>query len=246
MPTKSQFEPRKKAVLGNPELANADHIRSGFPALDCALGGGLPRKGVVLLELDSHVNTSVAMAFLERLVSNFISTGNPVLMQPFDWMDPRSIMNYIGSSMPSGKKSLFKILWIGKVNGLSDNVMPLGKKQHASDPSIAAVVKMKQKYPGKILLNIMGTDIMQRSYGPEGVRAGFENLLSDLRAHADLSIAVISHSQDDMLEYLSEVSDMHIRVLMINGTLFLQSLVPESILYAIVFEKDGISLEPVV
>jgi KaiC/GvpD/RAD55 family RecA-like ATPase len=243
-PVKFKPEPRKKTIAGD-GIATADHVRSGYPVLDSSLGGGFPRKGLVLLELDSHVNAAVAMAFLEKMVSNFVSNNNPVLFQPFDWIDPHAIMNYLGPSMPAGKKRLFKILWTGKVGGMADNIMLPDKKQHA-DPSIAALAKMKRKHPGRLLLNIMGTDIMQRSYGQKGVRSGMENLISDVRASADLSIAVISYSQEDVLQYLSEVSDMHLRFLMINDTLFLQSLVPASTLYSVVFDGCQISLEPVV
>jgi KaiC/GvpD/RAD55 family RecA-like ATPase len=243
-PAKFNSGPRKKTAVSG-DIATADHVRSGYPALDGSLGGGFPRKGVVLLELDSHVNTAVAMAFLERMVSNFVSTGYPVLFQPFDWMDPRAIMNYLGPCMPAGKKGLFKILWVGKVSGMSDNVISPDIKRYV-DPSIAALGKMKQKHSGRLLLNIMGTDIMQRSYGQKGVRSGMENLMADMRTNADLSIAVISHSQGEVLEYLSEVSDMHLRFLMISGTLFLQSFVPASTLYSVVFEGQQINLEPVV
>jgi KaiC/GvpD/RAD55 family RecA-like ATPase len=243
-PVKFKPGPRKKTAIDN-GIATADHIRSGYPVLDGSLGGGFPRKGVVLLELDSHVNTVVAMAFLERMVSNFVSSNNPVLFQPFDWMDPHTIMNYLGPSMPTGKKSLFKILWTGKVGDMADNIILPNKKQH-NDPSIAALAQMKLKHPGRLLLNIMGTDIMQRSYGQKGLRTGIETLLSDVRTSADLSIAVISYSQEDVLNYLSEVSDMHLRFLMINDTLFLQSLVPASTLYSVVFDGYKISLESVV
>src|SRR2546428_7157555 len=216
-------------------MATADHVKSGYPALDGSLGGGFPRKGVVLLELDSHVNTAVAMAFLERMVSNFVSSNNPVLFQPFDWMDPRTIMNYLGPSMPSGKKSLFKILWTGKVGGVADNIMLPEKKQH-SDPSIAALAQMKQKHPGRLLLNIMGTDIMQRSYGPEGVRSGMENLLSDVRTSADLTIAVISHSQEDVLDYLSEVPAINRLFWLLTKSRSLQPLAPAPPLFSRGFE----------
>src|ERR687887_1789102 len=44
-----KFEPRKRIITANAlELASGDHIRSGFPNLDAALGGGFPRKGLVL------------------------------------------------------------------------------------------------------------------------------------------------------------------------------------------------------
>ena len=243
-PVKFKPEPRKK-VQASDGLATTDHVRSGYPALDSSLGGGYPRKGVVLLELDSHVNTSVAMAFLERMVSNFVSADNLVLFQPFDWMSPQAIMDYLGPSMPVGKKGFFKILWTGRAGDTNGNIVSLVKKQH-SDPCISALAAMKKKHPGKLLLNIMGTDILQRSYGQKGIKSGMENLMSDVRTRADLSIAVISHSQKEVLEYLSEVSDMHLRLLMISDTLFLQPIVPASTLYSVVIDRHQISLEPVV
>jgi hypothetical protein len=133
------------------------------------------------------------------------------------------------------------------VSGLSDNVMvvPAQKKQ---EPLLAAAAAMiKQKHPGKLLLNIIGIDIMQKSpLNSKDIRHGIEQLMSAVRA-SDLSIAVIGRSQKDMLEYLSKISDVHLRLLMINDTLFLQVLVPASTLYAVVFDgRSGISLEPVV
>jgi hypothetical protein len=155
-------------------------------------------------------------------------------------------MNYLGPCLPAGKKSLFQILWSGKVSGLSDNVMvvPAQKKQ---EPLLAAAAMIKQKHPGKLLLNIIGIDVMQKSLpNPKDIRHGIEQLMSAVRA-SDLSIAVIGRSQKDMLEYLSKISDVHLRLLMINDTLFLQALVPASTLYAVVFDgRSGISLEPAV
>jgi KaiC/GvpD/RAD55 family RecA-like ATPase len=243
-PVKFMPEPRKK-IAADQKIATTNHVRSGYATLDGSLGGGFPRKGVILLELDSHVNTSVAMAFLQKLISNFVSAGNLVLFQPFDWMDPHVIMNYLGPSITSDNKSLFKILWTRRIADMSNHVVSPDKKRQ-SEPSIAAIVAMKQKNPGKLLLNIMGTDIMQRLYGKEVIKSRMESLLSEVRTHADLSIAVISHSQRDVLEYLSEVSDMHLRILMINGTLLLQSLVPASTLHSVVFDGYEINLEPIV
>lgn len=243
-PIKFKPKPYRNIAVSN-SIASADLVRSGYPSLDSSLGGGFPRKGVVLLELDSHVNTAVAMAFLERMISNFLSAGNPVLFQPFDWMNPHDIMNYVGSSMPVGKRDLFKILWTSRVAGMADNIIPIEKKPNG-DPSIAALGRLRQKHRNKLLLNIMGIDTIQRSYGQKGIRNGMENMMSDMKTTADLSIAVIRHSQQDVLEYLSEVSDMHLRMLMISDTLFLQLLVPSTALYSVVFDGQQITLEPVV
>ncbi|MEW6605079.1 MAG: gas vesicle protein GvpD P-loop domain-containing protein [Thermoproteota archaeon] len=243
-PIKFKPEPHKKIVVSN-GIASADHIRSGYPVLDASLGGGFPRKGVVLLELDSHVNAAVAMAFLERMIANFLSAGNPVIFQPFDWMVPQSVMNYVAPSIPVSKKHLFKILWTGKAVGMADNII-LAEKRQNRDPSVAALCRLRKKYPNKLLLNVMGTDIMQKSYGQREIRSVLENMMADIKTNADLSIAVISHSQHDLLEYLSEVSDMYLRLLMISDTLFLQSIVPATTLYAVVPGGHQITLEPVV
>ena len=245
MPIKPQQHPRKAAGGFVAPKPSSERVPSGYHALDCALGGGFPRKGVVLLELDSHVNTAVAMAFLGRMASNFVSTGNSVLFQPFDWMDPGAIAGHMGQDI-AGRKE-FRIMWTSKVSGMPNVIAPEGK-QKPFEQSLAALDKIRQKDGGrKLLLNIIGTDMLQK-LGAKDVRTGMENLLSATRAGADLSIAVVRRSQEDMLEYLSEVSDMHLRLLMINGTLFLQPLVPASTICSVVFDDSGyqISLEPVV
>lgn len=251
-PIKFQPESRKKVTRSFSDgIASSDHIRSGYPTLDASLGGGFPRKGVVLLELDSHVNTVVAMAFIERMVSNFVSAGNPVMFQPFDWMDPQTVMSYVGPSIPPSKKDLFKILWTGRVGesmtAIKKNVITVNKKkqQDGTNPSVLALSKLRKKYHNKLLLNIMGTDILQKFYGQREIKNVLENMMADMKSNADLSI-IISHSQHDVLEYLSEVSDVHLRLLMISDTLFLQSLVPATTLYAVVPDRHEITLEPVV
>ncbi|MGI0028417.1 MAG: RAD55 family ATPase [Nitrososphaera sp.] len=228
--------PRSKA-----ELFGSRHVSSGYKMLDDALRGGFPKKGIVLLELDPHVSTSVAMAFLGGLAINFISNGHPVLFQPFDWIDPRAIMDYV-EPLPRGKKNLFKILWTRKVTGMRNNVIV---QSQTHSPSLAAVANLKKKYPTKVLLNIMGTDVIQQSNAGKGFMSMMTELMLGARA-GDLSIAVLSGSQKEMLEYFSEVSDIHVRLLLINDTLFLQPLVPASTLYAIEFSTDHINLEPVV
>ena len=239
------FQPHKRTTVDS-EIATGEHVRSGFRALDAALGNGFPRKGLVLLELDSHMNMTIAMAFLERIVSNFVSDGNPVLFQPFDWIDLSTVMRFFEPSMPIGKKSLFKIVQTGKTSKISDNVIFLDKNQ-GSDPLLTAILKVKQKHPGKLLLNIMWTDVLQRLYGANEVKSEMKNILSNMRINTDLSIAIIRYSQVDVLELLTEISDVRLRFMMINETLFLRSLVPSSPLYSMVFnDKSELNLEAVV
>ena len=81
-----------------------DTIKTGYPVLDASLGRGFPRKGMVLLELDSHVNMTIALLFLHRIVSNHVLSGNPVVLQPVSWMQSSSILRFFESSLPQSKR----------------------------------------------------------------------------------------------------------------------------------------------
>src|SRR5918999_826591 len=99
-----KFEPYRRSIADVSEFSKGDNIGSGFPTLDASLGPGFPRKGLVLLELDSHVSMTIAMIFLQRIVSNFVSDGNPVLLLPAKWMEPSSILRFFETFPPDGKK----------------------------------------------------------------------------------------------------------------------------------------------
>jgi KaiC/GvpD/RAD55 family RecA-like ATPase len=242
-----KFEPRKRSVADLPERSLGDNIQSGYPMLDAAVGNGFPKKSVVLLELDSRIELSIAMLFLRKIVSNFLLSGNPVILQPVNWIEPSSILRFFEVSMPASRKSLFKIFWTGKTDLISSHIISRGKKNKSSDQMLTALAKMKERHSDKLLLNIMWTEAIQSLYGAKGVRSGMKYILSSVMAHADLSIAVLSHSQEDLLEQVSEVSNIRFRFIMINDTLFLQCLLPPSNLYSLVFDgRSELSLRPVV
>ncbi len=242
-----KFEPHRSVKAEVSELSTGDNIGSGFPILDASLGRGFPRKGLVLLEVDSHVNMTIAMIFLQRIVSNFVSGGNPVLLLPANWMEPSSILRFFEILLPAGKKSLFKILWTGKAYKISKNRIISPSKNEKSDQLLAALVKMKQRHRDKLLLNIMYTEAVQNLHRARKLGNGMKNVLSRIMAHADLSIVVLSPSQEDIVQFVSELSDIHLRFIMINDTLFLQSLIPSSNLYSLIFDRQSqISLKAVV
>ena len=243
-----KLEPRRRGDAAEvSELSTDDNFGSGYPMLDASLGSGFPRKGLVLLELDPHVNMTIAMIFLQRIVSSFVSSGNPVLLQPVNWMEPSSILRFFETFLPAGKKSLFKILWTGKPYKLSNNIISPSKKNENSDQLLAALVKMKQSHRDKLLLNIFWTETIQSLHRARKLRNGVKNILSSIMAHADLSIAVHTRSQEDILELVSELSNIHVRFVIINDTLFLQSLVPSSSLYSVIFDRQSqMSLKAVV
>jgi hypothetical protein len=234
-------------------LPEDHYIASGYPELDITLGGGFPKKSIILIELDSDINARVIMTFLARIMSNFVRMCSPILLQPIDEVDPKAVMAYLEPYLSTNsERGLVKIfLPSSKAKGSCDYNGTSRSKWDAFEKQFEffhdVITKTRQEYPNKLLLNIMGGEMFQKmqNYGEiNGI-----DLMPFIKANTDLSIVVVRHSQD-VGERLAGVSDMHVRFTMINGTLFLQSLVPHTYLHAIVIDISSgypkIKLEPIV
>jgi KaiC/GvpD/RAD55 family RecA-like ATPase len=222
------------------EVMSSNRIKSGFSSVDLALGGGYPKNGMVLIECDERLSTTTALSILTGIVSNFVSSGCPVFIQPSKRVDPQEIIETLGASIHTGKNELLKILWPKKLPALADNVI----LQSGTSPSQSAITRLKKKYPGKLLLNILAGNF-QSGTNPEQNETPFEDQISSART-SDLSFALISSSHKEQFEYFSGLADVHIRLMMINDTLFLQPILPSSTLYALQFEGNKITADAVV
>jgi KaiC/GvpD/RAD55 family RecA-like ATPase len=242
-----------KAETPLSSVSDGHYITSGYQELDDILGGGFIKKGVILIDMESNVNTGVAMAFLSSIMSNFIRTNNPILFHPFDGMDPKEVMPYLKLERDSNiyESRLIKIFChVGKIEKSDHNVTPSqehgGLEKHF-EFFHDVIIKTRQEYPNKILLNIMGTNIAQKMNRYREING--IDLLPFIRANTDLSLIVSRHSQNTR-EYLTEISDVHLRFLILNGSLFLQSLIPWRHLFAVLPHASSgsgrLKLDPVV
>ena len=230
-----------KAISRKPvEVLASNMIRSGFPSLDRALGGGFPRNGVVLLEHDEKVSFTTALSVIAGLVSNFISSGYPVLVQPPKRVEPQEVMGTLNFALPRERKGLVKILWPKKHAALADNIVIQSKRC----PSSSAILRLKKKYPRKLVMNIMGGDLSGGESGRERDSTLKDQIMS-IR-ESDLSFAIAATSKEELFESYSGLADVHIRLLMINSTLFLHPVSPASTLYAVQFDEDRITADAVV
>jgi KaiC/GvpD/RAD55 family RecA-like ATPase len=235
-------------------LSEGHYITSGYQELDDILGGGFIKKGVILIDMESNVNTGVAMTFLSSIMSNFIRTCNPILFHPFDGMGPEEVMSYLKLERDSNiyESRLIKIFChVGKMEEKSDHNAEPSREYGPIDKHFEffrdVIIKTKQEYPNKLLLNIMGTNIAQKMYRSREINR--RELLPFIRANTDLSLIVSRHSQSTR-ESLTEISDVHLRFLILNGSLFLQSLIPRRHLCAVLpYASTGsnrIKFDPVV
>jgi KaiC/GvpD/RAD55 family RecA-like ATPase len=230
----NDYRPYSRKEPANIMFSNL--IRSGYVALDSALGGGFPRNGIVLIEYDERLSLNVAMSFMAGLVSTFTSTDNPVLIQPCGRMGPREIVNILIPTMPRGKSDLVKILWPKKFPPLSDNIVV----QAGRTASEATIARLKKEYEEKLLLNVIA-GYAPSPGGPAGKRelkAERQGAIASARA-CDLSVVLVNSSHRDQFEYFSGIADALMKLLMINNTLILHPVLPSSTLYAIEYDRNA-------
>ena len=231
------------------------YISTGYQELDDLLGGGFVQKGVILIELESDVSTWVAIAFLSSIISNFIRTSNPVLFHPFDGINAKEVTSYLRLETNSNtdQTKLLKILCYDEgVDEKSNQNSRLLKNQHEYleryiESFHEAVAKTRLQYPNKLLLNIIGTNAAQKMNAHADI--GQINLSSFIRKNTDLSF-IVSRKLRNTPQHISEVCDVHLRFLVLNGSLFLQSLVPWRHLYSVLSPPSSggstVKLDPVV
>jgi KaiC/GvpD/RAD55 family RecA-like ATPase len=230
-------------------VSEGAYIASGYPELDTILGGGFPKKGMVLVELDPAINTTVTTTFFVKIMSNFVGTCNPILLQPSDGFDPRVIIPYLCADSENKLVKIF--VPTNKNKCISDSNMSSCSKLDNFGKQFELfydiVIKTRKEHPNKLILNVMDADMFKKMHNYREIN-GIETI-PFLKANIDLSLIVIRHSQN-IRGCLSGLSDVHIRLTIINGTLFLQSLIPSAYLHAIVIDRSAgypkVNLEPIV
>src|SRR6476646_1000683 len=149
-----------KKVTEQVSLLYDSFIRSGYQEFDISLGGGFPRKGIVVVENGPYISSMVTLAFLARIILNFVRTGNPVLIQPIMGIHPTTIISCIKSNLHIDPKDLVKIFWPhNQDKALSNYIIPYSKGTEMQyEFFYDAVLKTRREHPNKLLLNIMSAD----------------------------------------------------------------------------------------
>jgi KaiC/GvpD/RAD55 family RecA-like ATPase len=235
-------------------LYNGTYITSGYLKLDAELKGGFQKGSIVLVETDADVNVRTTMSFLAKIMYNFVGTCNPILFGPSGIFEPAMVIAYLKSYLHADPKSeLVKILWpTNRVeHSISEHIIPPPQKWNSKrrfEYFQHAVLKIKEENPNKLLLNIMGTEINQKVKSFEK-KDQIQEILPFIRENVDLSLFVIQRSEN-IQESLYDACDIHIRLRIINGSLFLQLLSTDSPLYEMINDTSSgyskIELEPMV
>jgi hypothetical protein len=224
-------------------LKTKSHFTTGYHELDEMFGGGFPMGCTVSVELGPHVNAKVALAILGKVITNFITSENLLLFQPFEKTGQDMIVQYTKSL--GLQNDLVKIITTIQSKKSSASLKDRVDKQLDSIQQEIQIIK--KKYQKKMLLTILGPEVADL-FSKDSSKQDRESL-SFIKSNSDLSIFVSRRLSDNRHTHLSEIADIRLLIVEIDGTLCLQSETPWSHLYAIVASPEkgnGINLGPIV
>ena len=209
-------------------------IKSGYDELDLNLGGGFPRRAMVVLEVDSNISMEAVIAFLFRIIYSFLVLGNVVFFEPPETIGLISANKFLRSYLSIAQTGSGKFIWVGpSENGLAQASFSGADKNHNENLLRYLkenISKEKRCDPNRLILSIMSLSRLQR-LDPND-KTGY---LRFARENSDLSIMVAR--KNESFAWSSEISDISLKIIVINGTLILRTLYPASPILAIEFER---------
>ncbi len=233
---------RRGSPTHAPSPTQDHYIPSGYEQLDEALGGGFPKKGIVLLETQSTIHAKVTLTLLAGIISNILRSDNPVLIEASGGIDANVIMSYLRPYLlTEHKKDLVKIFCTGT------------NDEHPSDPTKSQyqnagnsekqiqyfrdmIVKTRRNYPNKLLVNVLGMVMCHRIHQYND--ASGTDLLPFISSTADLTLLMVRQHHSTELN-LSEMADVQLHLTSISGALVLHSVKPETQPYAVVTDRSA-------
>lgn len=200
-------------------------IKTGYKELDTNLGGGFPRRGIVVLEVDSKINVAVPMAFLLKIVVTFLNCDSVVFFEPPVSVDATSAGIYLKSYPTLLQTGSHKFFWLGpQAHGLTEPSSSEPNKNHGDyllENLYDNTSKERQSEPDRPILNIMPLGRVQTLDS----RAKKEHL-DFTRQKIDLTIFVARKNESS--QWAMEVCDIFLKIIVVKGSLFLRTLYPLS------------------
>ena len=220
----------------NKNELTGEYISSGYNEFDELVDGGFPYGSAISIEIDPNVNAKIVLAFLSKMLSNFVSKHNILVLQPLENSGIDIMKNHLKS-----KKTSHDLINIFRFSHHMDT--------NKTDKNISTqiedtIIALKKKFPEKQLLTLVSSDITEEMKSKKELNS----FLAFIKSNSTISIFVSRHSEDKA-SYLLQHSDAHIQIIDINGTTLIQPKIPWANLYAMVLrhgKEKYIDLDPIV
>ncbi|MEM2103793.1 MAG: ATPase domain-containing protein, partial [Candidatus Bathyarchaeia archaeon] len=222
---------------------------TGSKSLDEALGGGLPKSSVTLLETDEKTTIGTYRLILSVIRSNFSVQGRNVFMIPSSWIDvsmlQRGLVEHYGITEDEWTRTT-RIVTAKGFKSLKSSPVAVFIKgvdwKEDLDQILAEYEKLSAK-SDKPSLFIIGADTLAKLYGDKHCMEIIDLTVAEVK-DADATIIIpIAPSVRHLTFKISPMAEIHLRLTMQYGCPMLYGVKPRTGLYAV--ESDASEGYPV-
>ncbi|HXV89097.1 MAG TPA: gas vesicle protein GvpD P-loop domain-containing protein [Nitrososphaeraceae archaeon] len=212
------FRINKKDKIRKETPYSMQLLQTGYKDLDNYIGGTLPQRGLITIEKEDTLSSDIIVLFLNDLFYNFSMRRYPLLLD--------SGLKDVMTDMHKSKNQKYKL-----------HVMD---ELHSTERSTQDRIKRKNnfyKYVDKAVSGLENMDkivAMVESKSLDSFISGTSDIndcCKFIKSKFELSFLILNSNNN--LERYYSVSDIHLKFILICGTLFLKCSTPASALFGI-------------
>ncbi|MEM2896530.1 MAG: ATPase domain-containing protein [Candidatus Bathyarchaeia archaeon] len=227
-----KFIKPKKPKKFKPIPDSKEYFSSGSKDLDSILGGGYPRGSFNILEVGRGVPIDAHLVFELSMVCNSLANDNGVVYLPSSDITPEKAKGFIETYVdPEVFKD--KVMIIGVGEEVTEKAYVYYEKGISLKEDLiesAKEIHRRERETGKPIITVIGLDTDEKRYGSAQVLQNIDFLARDIRERKSARMNVVKPSMKTT-EELSDMADVHLKLIEIDGSIFLYGIKPSTCAY---------------
>jgi hypothetical protein len=193
-------------------------FQTGYQDLDNYIGGTLPQRGLITVEKEDTLSSDIIILFLNDLFYNFSKRRYSILLD--------SGLKDVLTDMPKSKNQSYELYVMDEIRSTTRSAQDTIKRKNNF-----------YKYVDKAVSGLKNTEkivAMVESKSLDNFISGTSDIndcCRFIRSKFELSFLILNSNNN--LERYYSVSDIHLKFILICGTLFLKCSTPASALFGI-------------
>ncbi|HDM36466.1 MAG TPA: hypothetical protein ENG09_04350 [Candidatus Syntrophoarchaeum butanivorans] len=233
------------------------YFSSGSEDLDMMLDGGYPLGSFVFLDVGRDVPQEAFINVLMQTIANFIHQENPVIVFPTGEMSPKGMK--ANAYLYGFEDRLNEMMKFVEFAYLPENVGFEEEYVCTIEPGdlMEDVSRWEEMWnrmrdeTGNPVLSMVGFDVLDYIYSTKEELLKLMSIFARSTADAStLTIAVGRDSTEEINKYLADISNIHLRLEALSGSVVIYGVKPRTELYYLRLDVSGgyprVKLEPIV
>jgi hypothetical protein len=193
-------------------------FQTGYQDLDIHIGGTLPRRGLITVEKEDTLSSDIIILFLNDLFYNFSKRRYSLLLD--------SGLNEVLTDLPKSKNQSYELYVMDELRSTTRSAQDRIKRKNNFykyvDKAVSGLKNME-----KIVAMVESKSLDNFISGTSDIT----DCCRFIRSKFELSFLILNSNNN--LERYYSVSDIHLKFILICGTLFLKCSTPASALFGI-------------